>query len=130
MKIYNRLISSPYPAVEELIYLDDTHICDWVQSLPSYYRDDDSVAMDPAYSQGHAIVRWRFRNLRIIMYRPFLIRWAIYLGSPASQQFESFSAAETVAIDRCFKAAKESISSIVAYWTSCTHTRLAAWYIL
>lgn len=130
MKIYNRLISSPYPTVEELIYLDDTLISGWVKSLPHYYRDDDSVMMDPAYSQGHAIVRWRLRNLRIIMFRPFLIRWSIKLSLDESQRFETFSPAETLAIDRCFKAAKESINSIVAYWRSCTHTRLAAWYIL
>lgn len=126
MRIYNRLISTPFPPAEELVSLDDELIKGWLRSLPQYFRDDDFL-LGPEYSLTHSISRWRFRNLRIIMYRPFLIRWALSLGT--SQQ-QDFSSAENLATNRCFEAAKESITLIMDFWASCTHTRLAAWYVL
>ena len=126
MRIYNRLISTPFPSAEELILLDDELIEGWLRDLPCYFRNDD-VSLDPMYPLAHCISRLRFRNLRVIMYRPFLIRWALDLE--ASQQGR-LSNAENIATNRCFEAAKESINLIVAFWASCTHTRLAAWYVL
>ena len=127
MRIYNRLISKPFPSAEELIALDDEFIGGWLHALPPYFRDDDFLVLNPDYALGHSISKWRFRNTRIIMYRPFLIRWA--LNSNQLHQ-DIFSGAEHMATSRCLNAAKESINSISLFWQSHTHTRLAAWYVL
>jgi mannosyl-oligosaccharide alpha-1,2-mannosidase len=127
MRIYNRLISKPFPSAEELMALDDELIGGWLYSLPPYFRDDDFLVLNPDYALGHSISKWRFRNTRIIMYRPFLIRWALQPNQPHQ---DTFSGAEHLATNRCLNAAKESINSIRLFWQSHNHTRLAAWYVL
>lgn len=136
MQIYNRLISSPVPSATELMSLDDEHIERWRNCLPHYYCDDD-LQLPRQYLLGHSIGRWRFRLLRIIMYRPFLIRWAQHgsdsLPSPSSpypREHSESLAAENIATTRCFRAAEECISALFRFWTLGTHTRLAAWYVL
>ena len=132
MRIYNRLISSPIPSAGELIQLDDELIEGWRKSLPSYFCDDD-LFLAPQYLLGHAISRWRFRIMRIVMYRPFLLRWAQDGFSPLSNSTSlapQSSTAEEVAVTRCFHAAEECISILHGFWSSATHTRLAAWYVL
>ncbi|OAL39245.1 hypothetical protein AYO20_01563 [Fonsecaea nubica] len=132
IRIYNRLISNPIPSAAELISLDDELIDGWLSSLPPYFRDDN-LPLPNEYLLGHAISRWRFRIMRIIMYRPFLIRSAqdgldgtTVAAVPPAQN----ASAETIATNRCFKAAEECISAIFQFWSSGTHTRLAAWYVL
>ena len=127
MKIYNRLISRPFPSADELMALDDELIGGWLDSLPPYFRDDEFLVLNPDYALAHSIGKWRFRNTRIFMYRPFLIRWALELGS---SRRGDFSRAEHLATNRCMNAAKESISSVKLFWQSHHHTRLAAWYAL
>jgi transcriptional regulatory protein GAL4 len=127
MQIYNCLISNPSPPVEKLISLDDELIGGWLGDLPQYFRDDDLLMLNPDFALAHSIGRWRYRNLRIIMYRQFVIRWA---DQTDSSQEQEFSKAEELATERCFKAAKETIFSIKFFWTYQNQTRLAAWYVL
>ncbi|KAL2397937.1 hypothetical protein ABEF93_006404 [Exophiala dermatitidis] len=134
--IYNRLISNPVPSAGELISLDDELVQGWLTGLPAYYSDQD-LPLPQGFLLGHAIGRWRFRLLRIIMYRPFLIRWAQngLIGSVKSLGTSSSGPgsappAESVATMRCFQAAEECISCIYQFWAAGTHTRLAAWYVL
>lgn len=125
MDLYNRLISKPFPTAAELVVLDEKHICSWLSQTPLYYS-----VYPPAgskYALGLGITKWRYRNLRIVMYRPFLVRWA--LESAASEQ-TSPTDAETQAVVKCLDAAKETIFSIEEYWFSRPQNRLAAWYVL
>lgn len=125
MGIYNRLITGSFPTAAELITLDDENIGAWLAQWPHYYS-----AFPPAGSKhalGVGITKWRYRNLRIVMYRPFLVRWALS-SSPYDQQ--ASSSTESVAVFRCLDAAKETILSVEEYWTSRSHFRLAAWYVL
>lgn len=122
MGIYNRLITGPFPTAAELVALDDESIGAWLAQWPRYYS-----AFPPAgskYALGVGITKWRYRNLRIVMYRPFLVRWALS-SSPYDQQ-----ASSSTAVFRCLDAAKETILSVEEYWTSRSHFRLAAWYVL
>lgn len=121
MPIYHRLITNPSPSAEELAAMDDSIIGGWLDSLPQYFCDDGSLQMNPEYVLAHSIGKWRCRNVRIIMYRPFLIRWA---GNGVC------STADNMATERCFVAAKETISSVQKFVTEHLTTRLAAWYAL
>ena len=126
MSIYDRLITGPFPTAAELVALDDQHIGGWLAQVPQYY-----TVFPPAgspHALGAGISQWRYRNLRIVMYRPFLVRWAL---SPSPYGREaSASSSEGLAVFRCLDAAKESIASIEEYWTSRSNSRLAAWYVL
>lgn len=125
MGIYNRLISESFPAAADLIALDDDNVGAWLARWP-----DDQSFPSPSgskYALGLGITKWRYRNLRIVMYRPFLVRWA--LSSSPREELMS-SNAESLAVFRCLDAAKQTILSVQEYWTSQSHFRLAAWYIL
>ncbi len=125
MAIYNRLISDSFPAATELLDLDDEHIGKWLLRVPSYYVSYPSSGSRDALGVG--ITQWRYRNLRIVMYRPFLVRWAL---SPAPADREALLSPENSAVFRCLDAAKETIFSIEEYWMSRAHSRLDAWYVL
>ena len=126
MRIYNRLITSPTPSVEQLVSLDEEAIETWLRELPPYYADNDTAVFDSTFALSHAITRWRYRNLRTLMYRPFVIQWA---ENPSAAEARH-SPAEQKARERCFTAAKESIASINLYWEQHSHNRLAAFYVL
>jgi len=127
MPIYNRLITSPPPFAEELISLDDNLICRWHSTIPSYFADDDHFPVDARYALGHGINMWRWRNLRIIMYRKYLVRWA---HDHAAARDGNYTWHERVAVDRCLNAARETVESATYSWSINLHNRLAAWYVL
>jgi transcriptional regulatory protein GAL4 len=74
-------------------------------------------------------MEWRYRNLRIIMFRPFVIRKALQarMRQGTIPQLES---ATDIAIDRCLAEAKASIISIDKFWSTGNRTCMASWYAL
>jgi hypothetical protein len=123
-RIYTRVISKPFPTAKELLHLDDTLIGEWLSNIPLYFTEQ--AFTPPRYSFGHAVMMWRYRNLRIIMYRPFVIRKALYARNGRSDEsLESYQAYE-----RCLDEARNTIAAIRDYWAAHEHTRVAAWYAL
>lgn len=104
--------------------MDDTLIGGWLSSIPRYFSE--GVTVPSKYRFAHYMMEGRYRNFRIIMYRPFVIRRALILrtgkgvDSPASQQ----------AYDRCLEEARKTIASTEVFWTECGNTRMDAWYAL
>jgi len=123
-RIYARVISKPFPSAQELLTLDDKFIGKWLSNLPPYFSQYAFVA--PKFSLAHAVMMWRYRNLRIIMYRPFVIRIALH----ARDGRNAVSLDDYQAYERCLDEAKNTIVAISEYWTSNEHTRVAAWYAL
>ena len=124
--IYTRVISMPFPSPHEILLLDEKRIMPWLRSLPTWYSENASIP--PQYRLGHAIMMWRYRNFRLIMYRPFVIRRI--LKTRAGQYCAVPDEAEQAAYSRCLTEAKASISSIHKFWSENPHTCLAAWYAL
>lgn len=124
--IYARVISKPIPSAAELLRLDDTLLQPWLESLPSYFRDDTIVPQ--RFTFAHAVMRWRYRNFRIIMYRPFVIRQALNSRDAKA----SLSADDDEACRRCLGDAEGTITAIAEYWRGHghEHNRLEAWYAL
>jgi transcriptional regulatory protein GAL4 len=122
--IYRRVISKPFPTTTSLISLDTSLIDTWLSNLPSYFTEDAYIPQK--YSLAHAIMMWRYRNLRIIMYRPFVIRRA--LNTRQGKEDESVDNGK--AYDKCLDEAKATINAIADFWTSHEQTRLGAWYAL
>lgn len=120
-QIYTRVISKPLSSAKNLLKLDDSLIGGWLSSIPLYFAEHTSVPSK--YAFAHAVMGWRYRNLRIIMYRPFVIRKALY-----PTQHESME--EIEAYGRCLEEAKRSILAINDFWKLHEHTRVAAWYAL
>jgi transcriptional regulatory protein GAL4 len=116
----------PFPSPQETLQLDEKHIVPWLMSLPTWYNE--TAVTPPQYSLGHAIMMWRYRNFRLIMYRPFVIRRI--LKARGGQSYAAHNEAEQTAYTRCLTEAKASICSIQKYWSENPHTSLAAWYAL
>lgn len=125
MCIYNRLITPPFPTATELIALDDENISPWCAQIPAYYNSFPSA--ESRLALGIGITKWRYRNLRIVMYRPFLVRWVLN-SAPYDQH--SNPSPESLVVFKCLDAAKETIFVVEEYWMSRSHSRLAAWYVL
>lgn len=125
MCIYNRLITPPFPTATELIALDDENISAWYNQIPAYYHQFPPAGSH--FALGIGITKWRYRNLRIVMYRPFLVRWALN-SAPYDQH--SNPSPDSLVVFRCLDAAKETIYLVEEYWMSRSHSRLAAWYVL
>ncbi|KAH6887525.1 fungal-specific transcription factor domain-containing protein [Thelonectria olida] len=118
---YDRIISKPFPSAGELLKIDSGLIETWQAEMPVYFREQTPVP--PRYAFCQAVMSWRVRNLRIILYRPFVIRRALRRRADAETD-------NAVAYDRCLADAKSSIQMIAEYWESHEHNRLAAWYSL
>lgn len=127
--IYRRLIST-FPSAEEMLTLDDKHLIGWLQDLPSYFGD--GVHQAPRYRLCHAILHWRWRNMRILMYRPYVIRRFFSRGSEDQNQTSSDSPAtwDDTAIQRCLDTAAETVHSITNHWRQERQSVLACWYAL
>ncbi|XXH00994.1 hypothetical protein Hte_007345 [Hypoxylon texense] len=123
--IYNRVISKPFPTAEELLRLDAEHLAPWIRSIPSYFSETAVVPLK--FKLSHSVMQWRFRNFRIIMYRPFVIRQALHTRDGRQ---EDSSPANLEAYETCLDEAKHTITSIAAYWEGNEHSRLASWYAL
>ena len=93
----------------------------WHKSVPSFFTTTADVP--PRYALAQVICDWRLRNLRIIMYRPFVIRRALNRRADPD-------GASVKAYDRCLADAKATIENISEYWTKHEHNRLSAWYAL
>lgn len=118
---YEKVISKPFPSADELLRLDDTLIESWVATVPQCFSEKTTVP--PRYAFPHAVMSWRLRNLRIIMYRPFVIRRALRRKADVDK-------GSGKAYDRCLADAKSTIEMISDYWKTNEHNRLAGWYCL
>lgn len=123
-KIYSKIISSPFPSASELLDMDDKLIGCWLRELSTFFQE--SVLQEPRFRLCHSILRWRYRNFRILMYRPFLLsRLMARQGQGAAQ--ENFAQAD-VAIERCLDAARESVELISTFWAQEQQNMMACWY--
>ena len=122
-EIYARVISLPFPSAQELLQMDDERISAW---YAIWSVEEDKV--EARFRLSRSVMDWRYRNLRIIMFRPFVIRKA--LQARVRQRTPQVESANDVAIDRCLAEAKASITSINTFWSSGRRTCMASWYAL
>ncbi|KAI9734015.1 MAG: hypothetical protein M1834_002672 [Cirrosporium novae-zelandiae] len=130
MQIYSCVISTPFPSATQLIELDDALIGQWLASIPPYYQEH--VPQQPKYLLCHSIMRWRYRNLRLLMYRPFILR-RIVLKRKEKQRSNNLDSLPDdpkveIAVQRCLDAASETVDLITAFWNQNEKTMLACWY--
>ncbi|KAI0439714.1 fungal-specific transcription factor domain-containing protein [Xylaria telfairii] len=122
--IYCRVISKPPPSANELLSMDNRLIEPWLRSLPSYF--DEGIRTPANYRHAHSVMKWRLRNFRIIMYRPFVIRKAL---NARDHRYDE-SPEDLRAYDICLSQAKETITSISDHVAEIKCNRLEAWYAL
>ncbi|KAK5094568.1 hypothetical protein LTR70_004046 [Exophiala xenobiotica] len=113
--IYQKLISV-IPTAQEMLHLDQVHLQKWLAGLPNYFAE--ATPQPPRYRLCHAILHWRWRNFRILMLRPYLMRRFMRYRHDASEGTSSgnLDPAEETAFTLCLDTARDIIESIANFW--------------
>ncbi|KAK8164581.1 Zn(II)2Cys6 transcription factor [Phyllosticta citrichinensis] len=128
-RIYTILMTGIYPPPETFVKLDDETICEWVNSLPPYFQE--GVVQAPKFRLCQAILQWRYRNFRVVIFRPYLIRQILQKrGNRGNQEAEDGGAEAgiDIAVQRCFQAARETIALVSDFWYTQRKSAMACWY--
>ncbi|KAJ6075610.1 uncharacterized protein N7446_003387 [Penicillium canescens] len=125
-QIYSRIISSPFPSANELIELDDRLIGHWLARIPAFFQEN--VVQTPKFRLCHSIVCWRYRNFRILMYRPFLVGRLMVRPERGASTVQENGMQVEIAIQRCLDAARESVQLISSFWAQEQKSMMACWY--
>lgn len=123
-EIYAKVISLPFPSPQELLKMDDERISAW-HSIWAV----EASEVEPRYALSRSIMAWRFRNLRIIMFRPFVIR-KVFQARMRQEVVQQLDPSTDAAVSRCLAEAKTSIISIDHFWQTGTRNCMASWYAL
>lgn len=129
--LYHRLISNPPPSAHELLGLQ-TLIDDWQESIPSYFQHShQDVPQNDYFILARYRLSWRMWNLRIISFRPVVLRWAAkHWATPDNHEANIENPEEEKCRLQCLQSARETIASISEYMANNIPSRLANWYIL
>lgn len=135
-RILDTLASRLLPRYEEVFALD-AQLIEWHDSLPSLLRIGASEVrsgeceFSPRVGREQfatetevlrtprAIMLWRYQNLRMLMYRPFLLSVTLQ-----KTDYSEMTKDEEIATDRCRLIAGETIAFIDA---TCEHELIAGW---
>ncbi|PWY82209.1 C6 transcription factor [Aspergillus heteromorphus CBS 117.55] len=125
--VYQRLISGPSLTPEETLGLQKP-MEEWYSGLPDYFKQPPTPVSD-AFALVRNRLMWRDWNLRILLYRPILLRWASRRWTPNSAP-EPEDPLEADCRMLCLRNARLSISSITDFVNNHVCTRIGAWYML
>lgn len=127
--IYQKLISV-LPTAQEMLHLDQAHLQKWLSELPGYFAE--AQPQPSRYRLCHAVLHWRWRNFRILMLRPYLMRRFMRRrhDGPEASSLGDIDHAEETAFVLCLDTARETIESIANFWRSERQNVLTCWYAL
>lgn len=128
--IYERIITDPFPSARLLLDWDQIYLERWKKLLPDYFKS--GAAVSRKFKLAHFVLEWRYRNLKIIMFRTFLLKKVILdpktLDEGREGREDSY---ESRAADLCLKECSETINSMVKFWDKNTrNNRMEVWYSL
>lgn len=107
-QIQDSLAQSPLMRPEERAHLDH-QLIEWHDNLPWILRSTEPCP-ESIYT-ARCVMKWRYQNLRIVLYRPVLLALA-NRGAECTPTTE-----EIDAIIKCRLLAKETIQDIAREWT-------------
>ena len=121
-RIQERLISSPSLDFAQTLALD-AHLVYWFESLPSFLHAPEQC---PEWmSQPRLSAKWKYLNLRIILYRPILMEAAL-----RRIPFQQLDTNQKVCVRKCQSLASQAIHDISLEWTKNQYSGWpAAWHL-
>jgi len=108
-QIQDALAQSPLLRIEDLANLDG-QLVNWHDNLPWILRSTDPCS-ESIYT-ARSVMKWRYQNLRIVLYRPVLLN----LANRGNQ--DTPSQEEIAAVGKCRAIAKQTIEDITREWMS------------
>ena len=127
--VYQRLISSPSLTPEETLGLQKP-MEEWYNGLPDYLKQTVTTPEPDSLALVRRRLMWRDWNLRTLIFRPILLRWAARRWTPGNQPAEHEDPLESDCRMLCLRNARLTIASISDYMDNYICTRLGAWYML
>ena len=106
--IQNRLAISSYLTPSEIAMFDKNLVA-WFESLPSPLRSPYQCARTLLVPR--AVLRWRYQNIRLLLYRPALLHAGL-----SRRPFTELQPVEKDAIEACRSIAGDSIIDITTDW--------------
>ncbi|KAJ9617260.1 hypothetical protein H2200_000981 [Cladophialophora chaetospira] len=110
-EIQSRLMTAtPIPFTESLSL--DAHLVDWYESLPIYFHSlvgaaPVDVPPHKRFVQPFMTIKWRYLNLRMLLYRPSLMEAVLY-----RTPFSELTSDQRLCIRKCLTLSGETIDSV------------------
>ncbi|OAL37997.1 hypothetical protein AYO20_02830 [Fonsecaea nubica] len=133
-EIQSRLMASNTVPFAELLSLD-AHLVDWYEGLPTYFHKlvgMGAVMSDSSGSkrfvQPFLTIRWRYLNLRMLLYRPSLME-AVLHRIP----FGGLTSDQRLCVRKCLTLSGETIDSVKTRSSESPNQYIAwpsTWYLL
>lgn len=125
--IYERIITDPFPSAQLLLGWDKLYLERWRKLIPDYFKKEAHVSL--RFKLAHFVLEWRYRNLKIIMFRTFLLKRVIL--DPKTFNEDNENTYESRAADLCLKECSDTITSMAKFWKENTrNNRMEVWYSL
>ncbi|KAH7310325.1 putative fungal-specific transcription factor [Rhexocercosporidium sp. MPI-PUGE-AT-0058] len=129
-QLYHRLISTPAPTSSELLSLQ-VPLDTWQNSIPAYFQTHSpEIQVNDALVLARYRLSWRTWNLRIILFRPTVLRWATKTWSLGPDNDLNGDESDEKCRMLCLESARETIASISEYMAGNLTSRLGSWYLL
>lgn len=124
--IYERIITDPFPSAQLLLDWDQLYLERWRKLIPDYFKKDE---ISSRFKLARFVLEWRYRNLKIIMFRTFLLKRIIL--SPKLLDKYNEDEYESKAAEMCLKECSDTITSMAMFWKENTkNNRMEVWYSL
>lgn len=107
-QIHDMLAGTSQRSTENLQMLDDL-LVSWYEKLPGILRSQESCA-EPLHL-SRCIIKWRYLNLRMLLYRPILLAVA------SSDKYAPIDENDGTAIVTCQELARQTIDDVASGWT-------------
>lgn len=125
--IYERIITDPFPSAQLLLDWDKLYLERWRKLIPNYFKKEAHVSL--RFKLALIVLEWRYRNLKIIMFRTFLLKRVIL--DPKKLNADNEDTYESQAANLCLKECSETITSMAKFWEENTrYNRMEVWYSL
>ncbi|KAI9053098.1 hypothetical protein LZ554_003367 [Drepanopeziza brunnea f. sp. 'monogermtubi'] len=111
-QIQDLLAQSPLMRPSDRASLD-RQLVDWHAHLPWLLHSTTEPCPDAIYT-ARSVMKWRYQNLRIVLFRPVLLNLA---NRSASSSHQPATQDELEAIATCRMVARQTISDIARKWT-------------
>jgi hypothetical protein len=107
-QIQDILAQSPLLRTEDRANLDGQLVA-WYENLPWILRSTEPCP-ESIYT-ARCVMKWRYQNLRLVLYRPVLLNMANCAGEVTPSQ------EDLAAVNKCRDIAKQTIEDIAREWT-------------
>jgi transcriptional regulatory protein GAL4 len=125
--MYNKLITRPSPSAREVLEMDK-QIAEFQENLPSYFKEE--IPIDFHYDNFLVLTRfrliWRYKNLRIMMFRPFILQRVLSEGDTPLRLLNGPN--EKQCRRECLRNAHETILSVSDFVSNYSLSNLGVWY--